>query len=103
MKIRSKKTNLEHTVDKTGWEKIKARGDANKYIIVSNAPTTTDNKPEDTHKADYNRIVKDANRKMGKKDYEGAKKLYEQAEAIKPSTLITEKLGEIQGFLDLSE
>lgn len=103
MKIRSKKTNLEHTVDTTGWEKIKARGDANKYIIVSNAPTTTDNKPEDTHKADYNRIVKAANRKMGKKDYEEAKKLYEQAQAINSTTLITEKLGEIQSFLELND
>lgn len=103
MKIRSKKTNLEHTVDKAGWEKIKARGDASKYVIVSNELTTEANPPEDTHKADYNRIVKNANRKMGKKDYEGAKELYLQAQAIKPSTLITEKLAEIQSFLELND
>lgn len=103
MKIRSIKTKLEHTVTKEGWEKIQARGDGSKYVIVSNAPVKENKPPEDTNKADYNHLVKDANRKMGKKDYEGAKKLFEQAQAIKPSTLITEKLGEIQSILDIKE
>lgn len=99
MKIRSKKTKLEHTVTAEGWEAIKGRGDAPKYIIVAN-DTKSEKQPEDTHKADYNRIVKDANRKMAKKDYDGAKKLYEQAAAINKTDLITEKLAEIQGFTE---
>ena len=103
MKIRSKKTNLTHTVDKAGWEQIKARGDAAKYVVISNESPEQATPPADTNAADYNNIVKQATKAFKSKKYEEAKKLYEQAAAINSTDLITEKLAEINGILDLQE
>lgn len=103
MKIQSKKTKLFHTVTKEDWEKIKGWGDASKYIIVSNAPAETPKPPEDTNKANYQSVLKDATKAFGKKNWEKAKELYLKAQAIKPTALIKEKLAEIDGFLDFKE
>lgn len=104
MVIRSKKTKLEHTIPEEDWAKIKARGDASKYIIVSNSASVNRLKvPEDTHKANYNQIVKDATKAFKAKQYQKAKELYVQADAIKSSDLVTEKLAQIQEFLDFEE
>lgn len=102
MKIRSKLTKLEHSVTVEEWGKIKARGDASKYVIIS-----TDEQenpvPTEAEKADYNNIVKDATKLFRAKKYEEAKVLYERAAAIKPTALITEKLQEIESYLDFKE
>lgn len=99
MIIRSKKTKLEHEISTEEWEQIKSRGDSSNYVIVK-ADTKQINAPDDVAAADYNNIVKQANAAMKKKQHEKAFDLFTQANGIKPTALIQEKLSELEEILE---
>ena len=50
MLVRSIKTKLEHEITAEGWEKMKARGDGPKYVILSRS-TKRNTMPEEVRKA----------------------------------------------------
>lgn len=98
MKIRSKKTQLVHTVTPEEWARMRVRGDASKYIIV-NSGTAPAVAPAELADADYNQILKDATKAYKAKRYDDAQDLYQKANSIKPTALIQEKLAELADLL----
>lgn len=93
MQIKNRKTGVTLTVKKETWDKLKQRGETGKYEIVSKSDRTET--PDESKRADYATIVKDAAAAMDGKDFETAGNLYRKAYAIKETKFVKEKLDEL--------
>lgn len=102
MKIKSKKTGLVHVVEDGVWEKIKKRGDATKYIIVSNAQTNVEKIPNEAKQADHKTLVKEGLEAFNAMELEKAQALYLQAQDIKKTDSVEKKLVEIDDLIKKS-
>lgn len=98
VKIKSKKTGLvPNNVTAEDWDKMKGRGDAKNFdIISSDDDPKIDEKPSDLSDKNYQDILKTATKNFKDGKLERAKKGFLKAQAIKDTDLIKEKLAEIE-------
>lgn len=102
MKIKSIKTGLEATITEAEWNQMKKRGDARRFTITSTVVDRTA-PPADTSAADYSQLVKDGMTALKKQDSVRAKALFLQAQAIKETKLVADKLALIDAAENESE
>lgn len=94
MLIRSKLTKLEHTVTPEQWAKIKSRGQAGKYVVVSKS-TEQPTAPKDVQGASYEDSLKAAMILYKEEKWEEAKVAFEDVRRIKNTRIVRDKLEEI--------
>lgn len=101
MTIRNTKTQIvTKDVTPEAWEGMKSRGMHINFVIVSRddeADATP--KPKEVVNKSYQNILKEATKLHKLKKYSEAKVKYLEAQAIKPTPLITEKIEDIEAQL----
>lgn len=101
MKIRSKKTKLEHIISTEDWEKMKAQGRSGIYDVISNSDSEGTNKPPaDLTNSEYDKVLESAKAALKKKDYPLAKRLFTQAKDMKTTPYIVSQLDKIEGAMN---
>lgn len=100
MLIRSKHTNLEHTVTAEEWEQIKKDGKSGKYTVVNSGDAASTDPPEEVANSNYIKLIEDGKKAYKEKRYAEAKELYTQAGEVKPSAHITTTLEKIEAKLE---
>ena len=100
MQIKSRKTNLTHTITKEEWEKLQEQGLAKNYDVVNNTEVAGE-KPSAPAELGlkFNDLVKTADAAFKKKDYKVAQEHYQLAKAIKSTTKIEERLAELSDLV----